>query len=403
MTHTKALFLTAVILLAGVPSAVAAQQTDDVTLTVTVVDTDGNTISGATVEATWDGGSATDTTRANGQALIDVPRGSTVAIDVANQEYIRNTDYVVENATEQSVNVSVAKKGTATVTVTGTQGEPISNAWVRLWQDRTRIVSERTNESGIHRTKPIEQGQYQLYVFKEGYLRNRTTLQVTGNVSDSLSIEQGSVTVTFRVTDDHFDPPAPVQNATLDVTGVAQGVKTLGNGESTLSVPVNDAYDVSVTKPGYQAVDRRLGVREAATSMNLTIQRTPAISIDSLADRVVVGENVSIHVSDEYETPVENATITLDGESVGQTDATGALIFRVEGPGTHTVRATADGLETTATIQAGELATESPATSTTTDETTSTATETSTGFGPGFSPVVALLGVLLAVALLSRR
>lgn len=401
MTRTIALLLTAVVLLSGVPMTAAAETTQQVTLTISVVDRNGDPVADATVEATWDGGNATETTRSNGKTLIDVPAGANVEIDVTSEAYIRNTDYEIESASAEEVEITVAEKGSATVEVTNKQGKPVADAWVRMWHDGTRVINERTNDNGVHQTKAIEQGEYQINVFKEGYLRNSTTLQVDGDVSDSLSIEQGSVTVTFSVTDGHFDPAKPLENASLDVKGVASGVQTLGNGENTLSVPVNSDYDVSISKQGYETAERRLSVDEEPTSLAVSIKRTPAISIDSLADRIVVGENVSIDVTDEYGTSVENASVTLDGETVGKTDADGKLAFTIDNEGEHTVQASADGLLATAKIEGVD-----PSAKNTDSETTATATnesEGSSGGGPGFTVVLALVGVLLAVGLLARR
>src|SRR6056297_2767606 len=172
MTRTTALLLTVVVLLSGVPMTATAQTTQDVTLTISVVDRDGDPVAEAGVEATWDGGNATETTRSNGQALIDVPSGANVEIDVTSDEYIRNTDYDIESASAGDVEITVAEKGSATVEVTNEQGTPVQGAWVRLWQDGTRVVNERTDENGVHETDAIEQGEYHLFVFKEGYLRN---------------------------------------------------------------------------------------------------------------------------------------------------------------------------------------------------------------------------------------
>lgn len=401
MTRTTVLLLAAVVLLSSVPVAVTADSTQPVTLTISVVDRTGNPVADATVQATWDGGSTTETTRSNGKTLIDVPSGARVELNVTSDQYIRNTNYVIRHASSGDVQVTVAEKGSATVTATNNQGQTITDAHVRMWQDGTRVVDARTNAKGVYKTDAIEQGEYQLFVFKEGYLRNSTRLQVDGDVSQSLSIEQGSVTATFRVTDDHFESPRPLENASIDVKGVASGVQTLGNGENTLSVPVNDVYDVTVTKSGYQTATERLRVNEDATSLNVSIQRTPAISIDSLSDRIVVGENVSIDVTDEYGTPVANASVTVDGASVGETDADGALTFGIDTAGNHTVEATAGDLTDTATIEG--IDPDAKQTTTQSQQTAGTTSGESNGSGPGFTPLVALAAVLLAAAMLARR
>lgn len=63
-----------------VGTAVATQE--QATLDVTVVNQDGDPVSGATVNASWDGGDATATTTSSGRTLIDVPRGADVELTV---------------------------------------------------------------------------------------------------------------------------------------------------------------------------------------------------------------------------------------------------------------------------------------------------------------------------------
>jgi hypothetical protein len=132
MRGTTVLMVSVLVALASVPAGAAANAQGQVTLTVTVVDTNGQPVSGATLNASWDDGNRMGTTRANGQALVDVPRGATVTIDIQSDTCVRNSPYVVEDASGQSVEITVARQGTATVRVRNPQGELVSNSIVRL-------------------------------------------------------------------------------------------------------------------------------------------------------------------------------------------------------------------------------------------------------------------------------
>lgn len=400
MRGTTVLLLTVLVVLGTVPAGAVVSTQSQVTLTVTVVDRNGQPVSGATLNASWDGGNRVETTRANGQALVDVPRGSTVTIDIQSDTYVRNNPYTVADASGQAVEITVARQGTATVRVRNTQGEPVSNAIVRLWQAGQPIVNTRTDASGVLESPVIERGEYRLVVFEEGYLRNISTLQVDGDVSRTVTIESDSLTVTFDVSDDHFSPPEPVQSAQIQIEGIGT-IQTLNSGEATASVPVNSNLEVTVSKANYTAVTQTLRTEEQDTTLNVTIQRTPAISIDPANDRVVIGESTSVTITNEYGTPVENASVSLDGTAVGETDANGQLSLTIENEGEHTVSAQADGLQTETVIQGVRAAT---ATGTPTETPTATTTEaqTTVGDGPGFTAVLALVALLIVAGRLRR-
>lgn len=404
MTRNRApiaLFLVAALCLsAAVPGVVAGQ--NNVTLTVTVVDGNGDTVSDVDISATWEdgGGPVEETTRSNGQALVDVPEGANVTISVNDDNYVRNAPLEIEDASTREVEVRVAQSGSATIDAVDAQGG-VGGAIVRLYHDGNLVVNQRAGSDGTFATRDIEQGDYEVRVWKQGYLRNTTELTVDGDVSQQVRIRQDSRLLQVTVRDDHFSPPRAVAEANVEVQGVGT-VSTLSNGETTIQVPVNSKYDVTVTKDGYESNTTSIRVREGAETANLTIQRTDAIDLEPANERVVVGESVRVTVTDEYGDPVSGVDVNLDGESAGQTNDDGVASVSVESAGTHNLTATSGDLEANATVegvQAGgdeETATES----TTGDE--ETATDTSDFSGPGFTVVGALVAIL-ATGLLLRR
>src|SRR6056297_3083279 len=99
--HHAALLSTLVIVLAFATGSVAADQT---TLTVEVVDDDGDPVGGIAVEATWEVGdeteTATATTASNGKVFLDVEAGADVELTVDDETYVRNRPLSVEDASE---------------------------------------------------------------------------------------------------------------------------------------------------------------------------------------------------------------------------------------------------------------------------------------------------------------
>lgn len=390
-----ALFLVAVLFLSTIVPGIVAGQ-NSVTMTVTVVDQNGDPISNVDISANWEGGGpVNETTRSNGQALVDVSEGANVTISVHDNNYVRNAPLELTNVSSGEVEVSVSKSGSATIDVVGEQGS-VEGAIVQFYQDDTRVVNERAGSDGQLTTRDIEQGDYEVRVWQEGYLRNTTELTVDGDVSRQIQIRQDSRLLGIHVTDDHFSPARPVANASITIKGVGT-VSTLSNGETTIQVPVNTDYKISVTKDDYKTNSTTVRVREAAKNANLTIQRTDAITLKPGNERVVVGESVRVTVTDEYGDPVEDADIAIEGESAGQTNGQGVATVSIESAGTHNLVATSGDLEANATVD-GIPADGGEATATT-GEPTATTTDSS---GPGFTVVSALVAIV-GLGLLTRR
>ena len=402
---SRVVLVALLVLGASVAATGAATAQSQVTLTVTVVDQDGNTVSGVGLSATWnggDGGPVTETTRANGQALIDVPEGAAVEIAVDDDQYVRNVPLTVADASSREVEVQVARSATATVSVVDTGGSPLGGARVRLFREGTYVTNQRTGGDGTVATPPVEQGEYLVVANKPGFYRNLTRTQVTGSTEKTVVLREGSVLVTFSVVDDHFNDSRPMRNATIKVGSVGS-VQTLSDGGATISIPVNTDHTVTVSKPGYQTVERQLSVAETRQTTNVSISRTPRLDIEPANRRVVVDESVRLTVTDEYDEPVANATVSRDGEAIGRTDASGTIVAGVPSAGNVTFVAQNGSLSANVTVQGvqpGEVET----TRADTESPTSEETTTTTGLaGPGFTPLVTAFALVVAAALLAWR
>lgn len=382
------------------PAAGGTGVPQQVTLTVTVVDGNANPLAGAAVEVSWEDGMSRETTKSNGKALVDVPEGERVEIDVEHSHYVRNFPYVVEEASAGEVTVSVAKKGRAAVRTIDSDGHPV-NARVIVGANGREVVSGTSGSDGIFQTGAIERGKYRVTVIRSGYYRNETMLDVDGEVKRNIALERGSVVVEFSVRDDHFDPPRPVRNAIVEVGDIGV-VKTLGNGEATLTVPVNSRHEVTISKEGYETTSERLTVFQRPVALNATLRRVPTLVVEPANRRIVVGERVRVKVEDEYGASIGNATVTLDNDAIGETNGEGELHVPVKSAGNHTLIASAGGIEsdpvTVEGVQPGgnDESTPEPA------EPDPTPTETVAVDLPGFTPGITILGVL-AVALVLRR
>jgi len=398
MSRTRTVLLVALLVGAwATPAAIGPAAAADVTLTLTVVDADGETVSDVELSATWDGGSATETTRANGQALLDVPEGADVEIAVSHDAYMRNEPFEVTDASTREVEIPVARIGSATVTVTDANG-PVQGARVRLQDGGLVVASERTDSAGVAESGPVEHGTYALLVSKAGYYEHLETVEVGEATALNVSIERGTAPVAFAVVDDHYDEDRPVENATIRLDPLGTSLTTLSDGGAETSLPVNTNYEVTVSKPGYRSVTKSLRVGESGTDLTARINRQAAISLAVANRQVVVGETTRVTVTDAYDDPVAGAEIAIGDTTVGQTGDDGTLAVPVESTGEATIRAELDGLSDEATVEGVQPA----GTGTPTDTATEPPT-TAGGNGPGPGVIGALVALALAVGFLRRR
>ncbi len=347
MAHrwTLIILLTVVIAAPGVGAIDSVAATaNQVTITVTVVDQSGDPIQNADLSATWEDGSTTATTRSNGKAFIDVPEGAEVEIAVDHRAYVRNVPYRIPAASAEEVTIEVSPKSTGTIVLADQDGA-VPDAQVILRQDGQTIAQGHTNGNGEYTTGVIEAGEYTVRTYKSGYYRKTETLSIRGDTRRELTLERGTVTVTFLVQDQNFNPPEPVADATISGEKIGS-VRTQPNGMQRVTVPVNSMVEVSVTKPGYRTITKELTIQESDTEVEIATRKEPEISFDLAMDRVVVGETMNITITDQYANPVADATVYLDDESIGTSSRDGIVSVPITAAGEHTIHAETDSLTT---------------------------------------------------------
>ena len=390
------------------------------TVQVTVVDRSGDGIGGIEVTASWDGGEVTEPTRTNGQALIDVPVDEEIEFTVSDPdgEYVRNHQPVdVSDAAGEQVSIEMAQPGDIELSVVDTDGNPVEGVELTLSHENDFRTVERvsTDADGTATVSGVEQRSYDVAALRAGYNAAETTVDLDGaDTSETIEIESNRVNVDFTVTDDHFEPAVPLQGAIVDIAGFGTLPPTFSDGTQNQDLPVNDEYEITVDKEGYDPVEATLDVGEEQTSLDVSIQRTPAITIDQLQDAVVVDQPTLVTITNAYDEPVSGASVSLNEEAVGETDDQGQIVFNVTATGENDLAASYDGLTASGTITGVDPSAEAPAdpdegeTNDTDDGadgddgTEEDGDGSSDGNGSGFGVLAAVVAVV-GVALLARR
>ncbi|WP_323675679.1 carboxypeptidase regulatory-like domain-containing protein [Halorubellus sp. PRR65] len=403
-------------------AAASGSTTEAVTITVSVVDADGQAVGGANVTVTYDGETKRGETFANGKAFFDVPEGADVSVDVSAPDLALNRPKSISSVdAETTVNVTMYPSSTALVTVRTPNGQAVEGAQVRLRKAGAVLtsVSGVTASNGTFVASDVERGNYTATVTADGYYSTSSSFVVSNRAGKTVTLEPGTATVEFATRDGHFADDRPV-TATVELYDGDQFVSNISTGESgmrTVSLEVNTDYRVVVKKPGYERESNVLSVGESDVSATYAINRTPSLSVTAANSQVVTGQTVRVSVTDEYDEAVSNASVSVDGESVAETDANGEAVVPVETAGTVEVVATKGDLTSSTSVEgvapstdpATTTATTAPATTglTTPPPTTAAAPTSKNELDglptPGFGGVAGLLAVALSILALARR
>lgn len=398
-------------------SAGAADATPElVTLTMAVQTPAGEPIGGATVRISYEGGSNRTKTFSNGKALVDVPRGADVSINISHSKYVINHPVEVTGVgPSETVQITMYQRANAIVEVSDGSAS-LKDARVTLTKTSTgRVAAEGyTGNDGIFQTQDIEAGRYLVTAVKRGFEKTSRTVEVTPpNTGTTITLSEATAEVVVTVKDDHFRTPQPIADATVEIRyqgEVLVSGKTGGSGKRGLPVGVNGQYTVRVTKEGYQVAEQTFYLAESDRSFEFTINRERRLDLSAVNERVLAGESVLVRVRNAYGEPVQGALIRRNGTNVGTTDGSGELKVTIPETGTYRIVASTEGVSSNAVTVRGVEAAKPTETATPTPTATATQTPTPTPGEttsseplPGFTAVVTLAGILAALGALARR
>jgi hypothetical protein len=134
--------------------------------------------------------------------------------------------------------------------------------------------------------------------------------------------------------------------------------------------------------------------------VELSVRRTPEISIDQLQTSVVTGQQTQVTITNAYGDPVAGATISLNGEQVAETNEQGVAMFEVSQAGDNTLLAQSGDLEDSATIRGIDESDDDDTANETEDDSSGNGADS---VGSGFGAIIALIAVAGVTVALSRR
>ena len=303
---------------------VAAQSDDRVVLEVELTKSDDGSLGNATVTAQWDNNEASTTSLVDGVARMEVPRDEDLTIQISHEEYIRNHPIEVEDYEGDRVETTLYPKAEATIEVVDSEGA-LQNATVRMWKrSADRLAANgMTGTDGTFETPVIEAGDYSVEVTRPGYTSVRTELQVDNETTETILLTSDSADVDVRTRDAVLNESIGANIRVISDDETVLTTRTSADrGARTLSLPVNTDYTISFSKDGYESVNRSLDLEEDDRELTTNMTRLQDLVVTPDNDNIVINETLRVTVTDEYERPVEDATVSL-GEETVETDENG--------------------------------------------------------------------------------
>ena len=220
---------------------------------------------------------------------------------------------------------------TLTLNVVNQRNQPIRNAEVTL----QGAGQNTTDQYGVV-TFTVPYDTYTVGVVALGYRGYDGTVDFT-QYDTSFTIKLTSSgptpptppTLTLNVVDERNQP---ISNATVNITDVGETTTTNQNGVAKFTIQY-DTYNVSVTAEGYTDYEGSVDFTENNKTFTITLNPVPTPPTP---------HTLTFNVVNQQNQPVNNAFVSISGETSVQTNAEGVATFTVP-YATYSVRVMVSG------------------------------------------------------------
>jgi hypothetical protein len=268
-----------------------------------------NPISGASINLTADNVSQMKQTDINGAATFAVTAATIYSIDINAPNYEARSGTINMGTENQEVQYKLLSGNSFSFVVTDKDsGKAIPDAEVRL----NSVLSGRTDARGILIT-PIARGKtYTIEIKKDGY----QTFSDSRSISESdaifyLTLTKAPVGASIYVIE---ESKKPVSGADIYINGTLSGT-TNEYGRLSSSTLVTGDYLIEVRKSGYTQQSRVISISGATSDYTFIMPYENAA--------------LTIFVQDRDKKVLPNASIVVDGTTVGVTDDNGQLLSQI--------------------------------------------------------------------------
>ena len=301
------------------------------TLKITLYDSDTlNPISGASVNISAENQTQGKTTDATGSATFGVQGVTMYSVAISAQNYQPRSETVDMESTNSEIQYYLLSGNRYSIVVKDKDtGAPVQGAEIRA--DGTLLG--QTDERGVLVT-PITRGQsYTIDVRSPGY-QTFTESKIIGDndALETIAISKAPVGAFIFVTDANR---APLAGADVYINGSLMGT-TNQYGRSDFPNLLSGSYPVEVRKQGYVTVSRQIDVLNQSQDYDFEMQFESAV--------------LTLFVQESDQKVIPNATIIVNGQTLGTTDDHGQYVTKVTLGSLNNITSTKDGYQS-ATIQ----------------------------------------------------
>lgn len=293
------------------------------TLHITVKDSDdGSVIKGASI---YIDGSYEGTTGSSGTYSYYHSDSDDFTLKVTKSNYDNWVEEIGGDDTSVTVRMTSDTLALKVTVYDADSFGPVSGIWVNVKGDDGTSDSDRTDSSGLAEFDVTKDEDYTVTIDADGYASFSQDVSMSDEARSVQYWLYPTDRFAFKVLDADGDP---ISGATVTVGGTVKGT-TGSEGTVATTLDTGESYLVKVTADGYQDYSQEMYIGENAVLTTINLVRSTS--------------SVFLSVFDASKSPVSGATVTLDGDEVGQTDSYGRYTFSSLVAGTHTITVTATG------------------------------------------------------------
>ncbi len=282
-------------------------------------------VTGATIALTADNVTQTKQTDAYGAATFGVISSTLYSYDISAPNYQPRSGTVNVMYDDQNVQFWLLSGNRYSFIVKDKDTQsPLADAQISI----DSVPVGKTDSRGIL-IVPVTRGKLvTIEIEKDGYqtISESKTISDT-DALDTLSLTRVPVGAFVFVSDENN---APVGNAGVSINGTVVAT-TNQFGRATLQSLVAGSYQITVSKAGYTTTTQQIVVSKDTSDFSVIL---PYEKVD-----------LTIYVQDKDQKILSNATVLLDGATLGVTDAHGQYITPVKYATSYNISASKDGYQ----------------------------------------------------------
>ena len=295
-------------------------------LNVSLYDTDTlNPVSNVSVNLSGTNFTQTKLTDATGVVTFGVESLTHYTLAITSPDYQPRSESVDIQTSNQQVQYWLLSGNRYTIVVRDNTSEsPISGAGIQI----NGMLIGTTDDRGSLSTSLTRGLSYTLVVSKDGYQPYSETRRIApSDALETVELMRAPLGAFIYVVDEN---KGPISNAAIYINGSLSGT-TNQYGRSTFPNLLTGTYPIEISKDGYVTITDHINVTTQQQDYTFTMPFQTA--------------QLTIYTQDKDQKIIPNATIAINGVSVGSTNNDGQFVTRVTLNSLYNISASKDNYQ----------------------------------------------------------